>query len=140
MAHTTTSIDIAATPAQVWQLIGGFNSLPDWLPYIPSSSLSDGGRIRHLANPAGDVIVEQLEAYDNAARSYSYSYSILQAPFPATDYLSTLQVEPLAGSAGARATWSGRFTPVGVSEREVTDLFHGIYVAGLEALQQSLAK
>lgn len=138
MAHTTTSIDIAATPEKVWQLIGGFDSLPDWLPYIPSSTLSDGGRIRHLATPAGDVIVEQLEAYDNTARSYSYS--ILQAPFPATDYLSTLQVEPLAGGAGARVTWSGRFMPVGVSEQEVTDLFHGIYVAGLEALQQSLAK
>ncbi|PHV50653.1 hypothetical protein CSQ91_05655 [Janthinobacterium sp. BJB301] len=138
MAHTTTSIDIAATPAQVWQLIGGFNSLPDWLPYIPGSTLSAGGRIRHLANPAGDIIVEQLEAYDNAARSYSYS--ILQAPFPATDYLSTLQVSAIAGSDGARVTWSGRFTPVGVSEQEVTDLFHGIYVAGLEALQQSLAK
>ncbi|WP_215409212.1 SRPBCC family protein [Janthinobacterium sp. JC611] len=137
MAHTTTSIDIAATPAQVWQLIGGFNSLPDWLPYIPSSSLSDGGRIRHLANPAGDVIVEQLEAYDNTARSYSYS--ILQAPFPATDYLSTLQVSAIAGSDGARVTWSGRFTPVGASEQEVTELFHGIYVAGLEALQQTLA-
>jgi len=138
MAHTTTSIDIAATPAQVWQLIGGFNSLPDWLPYIPSSTLSDGGRIRHLANPVGDVIVEQLEAYDNAARSYSYS--ILQASFPVTDYLSTLQVSAIPGSDSARVTWSGRFTPVGVSEQEVTELFHGIYVAGLEALQQSLAK
>ncbi|WP_035818478.1 SRPBCC family protein [Janthinobacterium sp. RA13] len=138
MAHTTTSIDIAATPGQVWQLIGGFNSLPDWLPYIPSSTLIDGGRIRHLATPAGDVIVEQLEAYDNAARSYSYS--ILQAPFPARDYLSTLQVSAIPGSAGARVTWSGRFTPVGVSEQDVTELFHGIYVAGLEALQQSLAK
>ena len=137
MAHTTTSIAIAATPAQVWQLIGGFNGLPDWLPYIPSSTLSAGGRIRHLANPAGDVIVEQLEAYDNTARRYSYS--ILQAPFPASDYLSTLQVEPIAGSEHARVTWSGRFTPVGVSEQEVTDLFHGIYVAGLEALPQTLS-
>lgn len=138
MAHTTTSIDIAAAPAQVWQLIGGFNSLPDWLPYIPSSTLSAGGRIRHLANPAGDVIVEQLEAYDNTARSYSYS--ILQAPFPACDYLSTLQVSAIAGSQHARVTWSGRFTPVGVSDEEVTQLFHGIYVAGLEALQQALAR
>lgn len=43
MAHTTTSIDIAATPEKVWQLIGGFDSLPDWLPYIPNSTLSDGG-------------------------------------------------------------------------------------------------
>jgi hypothetical protein len=138
MAHTTTSIDIDATPAQVWQLIGGFNSLPDWLPYIPSSTLSEGGRIRHLANPAGEVIVEQLEAYDNAARSYSYS--IVQAPFPATDYLSTLQVSAIDGSEQARVSWSGSFTPVGVSEQEVTQLFHGIYVAGLEALQQSLRK
>lgn len=136
MASTTTSIDIAATPDQVWQLIGGFNCLPDWLPYIPSSTLSEWGRIRHLANPAGDSIVERLEAFDNTARSYSYS--ILQAPFPATDYLSTLQVAPVSGSDHARVTWSGRFTPVGVSEQEVTELFHGIYVAGLEALQQSL--
>ncbi|MFZ4875686.1 SRPBCC family protein [Janthinobacterium sp. Mn2066] len=138
MASTTTSIDIAATPAQVWQLIGGFNSLPDWLPYIPSSTLSEGGQVRHLANPAGETIVERLEAYDNAARSYSYS--ILQAPFPARDYRSTLQVNPIAGSDHARVIWSGQFTPVGVSEEEVTALFHGIYVAGLAALQQSLLK
>lgn len=35
MAHTTTSMEIFGSPEQVWQLIGGFNSLPDWLPYIP---------------------------------------------------------------------------------------------------------
>jgi len=138
MASTTTSIDIAATPEQVWQLIGGFNSLPDWLPYIPSSSLSEGGQVRHLANPAGQAIVERLEAYDNAARSYSYS--IIAAPFPAKDYRSTLQVDAITGSEHARVTWSGQFTPVGVSEQEVTALFHGIYVAGLAALQQSLLK
>ncbi|WP_300756779.1 SRPBCC family protein [Janthinobacterium sp.] len=138
MASTTTFIDIAATPEQVWQLIGGFNSLPDWLPYIPSSTLSEGGQVRHLANPAGQAIVERLEAYDNAARRYSYS--IIAAPFPAKDYRSTLQVDAITGSEHARVTWSGEFTPVGVSEEEVISLFHGIYAAGLEALQQSLRK
>ncbi|MGC0379638.1 hypothetical protein RKD28_007154 [Streptomyces sp. SAI-229] len=24
-------------PEQVWELIGGFHSLPDWLPYIPET-------------------------------------------------------------------------------------------------------
>lgn len=138
MASTTTFIDIDATPEQVWQLIGGFNSLPDWLPYIPSSTLSEGGQVRHLANPAGEAIVERLEAYDHAARSYSYS--IIKAPFPASNYRSTLQVSAIAGGEQARVTWSGQFTPVGVSEEEVTALFHGIYVAGLAALQQSLHK
>jgi len=138
MASTTTHIDIDATPDQVWQLIRGFNSLPDWLPYIPASTLSEGGSVRHLANPAGEAIIEQLEKYDHAGRSYSYS--ILQAPFPATDYLSTLQVEGIDGGERSRVTWSGQFSPVGVSEDEITALFHGIYTDGLAALQQSLTK
>jgi len=46
MAHAFASTDISASADQVWQLIGGFGSLPDWLPYISKSELSegDGGR------------------------------------------------------------------------------------------------
>lgn len=138
MASTTTSIEIDATPDRVWNLIKGFNSLPDWLPYIPASTLSEGGSVRHLANPAGEAIVERLEKYDHAARSYSYS--ILQAPFPATDYLSTLQVDGIDGGSGSRVTWPGQFTPVGVSDDEVAALFHDIYSDGLSALQQTLTR
>ena len=136
MASTTTFIDIEATPDRVWHLIKGFNSLPDWLPYIPASTLSEGGSVRHLANPDGEAIIERLEQYDHAARSYSYS--ILQAPFPATAYLSTIKVDGIDGGAGSRVTWSGQFTPVGVSDEEITALFHGIYTDGLSALQQTL--
>src|SRR6478735_6841559 len=73
MAHTTTSIKISASPGQVWQLIGGFDSLPNWLPYIPSSEVSEGGRVRHLANPDGDTIVERLEVFNDKERYYTYS-------------------------------------------------------------------
>ncbi|KOQ38438.1 SRPBCC family protein, partial [Achromobacter xylosoxidans] len=41
MAQASASITLPATPDRVWQLIGGFDSLPDWLPYIPSSELSE---------------------------------------------------------------------------------------------------
>lgn len=138
MASTTTFIDIDATPDRVWNLIKGFNSLPDWLPYIPASMLSEGGSVRHLANPAGEAIIERLEKYDHAARSYSYS--ILQAPFPATAYLSTLNVDGIDGDSRSRVTWSGQFTPVGVSDDEIAALFHGIYSDGLSALQQTLSR
>jgi hypothetical protein len=131
MATASAFIDIPATTDQVWQLIGGFNSLPDWLPFIPQSELSEGGRVRSLQTADGAVVVERLEAFDNAGKTYSYS--ILQAPFPATDYLATIRVE--AQGQGARVTWSGRFTPVGVSNKEVEDLFAGIYQGGLEALR-----
>jgi hypothetical protein len=131
MATASAFIDIPATTDQVWQLIGGFNSLPDWLPFIPKSELSEGGRVRSLQTADGAVVVERLEAFDNAGKIYSYS--ILQAPFPATDYLATIRVE--AQGQGARVTWSGRFTPVGVSDEEVVALFTGIYQGGLEALR-----
>ncbi|MEH6939806.1 SRPBCC family protein [Bacillus sp. JJ664] len=137
MANTTVTMVIPASPKQVWQLIGGFNSLPDWLPYIPNSELSEGGRVRHLANPDGDAIVERLEAFNDKAQYYTYS--ILEAPFPVTNYQSTLRVGGHNGSKETLVEWSGTFTPIGVTEEEVISLFHGIYQDGLEALKSAFS-
>ncbi|PLN13304.1 hypothetical protein CWM87_31155, partial [Klebsiella pneumoniae] len=90
MATTTISIEISASVDQVWQLMGGFDSLPDWLPFIPKSMVSEGGRVRTLTTSDGGTVIERLEAFDNRQRSYSYS--IIQAPFPVVDYLSTIAV------------------------------------------------
>lgn len=135
MANTITSIRISASPEEVWQLIGGFDSLPDWLPYIPSSKVTEGGRVRHLANPDGDAIVERLENFNDKERYYTYS--IMKAPFPVTDYLSTIQVKEDTDGKSSLVEWSGSFTPVGASDQEAIDLFHGIYKDGLEALQKA---
>ncbi|MCX5559791.1 SRPBCC family protein [Streptomyces sp. NBC_00038] len=137
MATTTASIDVPASPDRTWQLIGGFDSLPDWLPYIPTSELSEGGRVRSLRAEDGGVIIERLEAFDNTARTYTYS--ILQAPFPVTGYLSTLTVHTVPGQDTARVEWSGTFTPNGVTDEEAIALFHGIYSDGLDALHRTLA-
>lgn len=135
MANTKVTMEIPASAKQVWNLIGGFNSLPDWLPYIPSSELSEGGRVRSLANPDGDAIVERLEAFNDKERFYTYS--IIEAPFPATNYQSTLRVHEHSDSNKSVVEWSGSFTPVSVSDDVVIDLFHGIYKDGLEALRQA---
>ncbi|GGC66568.1 SRPBCC family protein [Undibacterium terreum] len=135
MSSTTASIEIAATPDQVWQLIGGFDSLPNWLPYIPRSELSHGGRVRRLETPAGDVIIERLQSFNEKERYYSYS--IMQAPFPASNYVSMLRVREANDNKGSLVEWSGSFTPVGVSDEEVTQLFHGIYTDGLDALKKN---
>ena len=137
MGKASSSVDLSLPAGDVWKLIGGFGSLPDWLPYIPKSELLEGGRVRKLANPDGDAIVERLVAFDNAARSYSYA--ILKAPFPVTDYLSTLKVVDTGGHT-CRVEWSGHFTPAGVSDQEVSKLFQGIYDDGLKALVSKLKK
>lgn len=136
MAQASVTITLPVTPDRVWQLIGGFDSLPDWLPYIPKSELSEGGRVRRLVNPDGDAIVERLEAFDHSARSYSYS--ILEAPFPVTGYRSTLRVVGIDGDQASRVEWSGQFTPAGVSDEDASRLFEGIYRDGLKALEATL--
>ena len=131
MPTASATIDIPASADQVWQLIGGFNTLPDWLPLITKSELSEGGRVRSLQTADGGVIIERLQTFDNAARTYSYT--IEQAPFPASDYLATIKVEDQG--QGARVKWSGRFNAVGVSDEEVVALFNGTYQGGLDALR-----
>jgi hypothetical protein len=135
-ARASATIDIPASPEQVWKLIGGFNSLPDWLPYIPKSELSDGGRVKHLANPNGQRIVERLEEFDNSGRSDTYS--ILEAPFPVKEYLSTLRVQGADGG-GARVEWSGEFTPNRVSNQEASRVFQSIFDDGLKALANAFS-
>jgi hypothetical protein len=126
-------IEIPVPADQVWKLVGGFNSLPDWLPLIVKSEPSDGGRVRHLQTADGGVVVERLQSFDNVGRSYSYT--IEESPFPVSAYLATLQVEPLSESS-AKVTWSGVFTPAaGTTEQAVEELFAGVYSGGLEALR-----
>ncbi|MEU6825975.1 SRPBCC family protein [Streptomyces atriruber] len=138
MASTSVSRTVPASPQQVWDLIGGFDALPDWLPYIPESTALEGGRVRRLTNPDGEVIVERLVGFDEAGRHYSYA--ILDAPFPVTGYVSTLRVHPVAGRDDiAEVQWSGRFTPDGVTDDEAADLFAGIYRDGLAALHKKLS-
>jgi hypothetical protein len=137
MAQAAATLDLAIPADRVWALIGGFGSLPDWLPNIPRSELEEGGRVRRLTASDGVVIIERLIAFDHLGRSYSYA--ILQSPFPVTDYLSTLRVQERNGGSGSRVEWSGRFTPNGVSEEEAASVFQRIYEDGLAALGDRLA-
>ncbi|CRM41809.1 Polyketide cyclase / dehydrase and lipid transport [Pseudomonas sp. 22 E 5] len=126
-------IEIPVSADTVWQLVGGFNSLPDWLPLIAKSEPGEGGRLRHLTTADGGTIVERLQTFDNVARTYSYT--IEASPFPVSAYLATLQVEALTDTS-AKVTWSGVFTPTAdITEEAAQELFTGVYQGGLEALR-----
>ncbi|MFC9623912.1 SRPBCC family protein [Streptomyces sp. NPDC056930] len=137
MASTSVSRIVPASPDKVWSLIGGFDALPDWLPYIPESTPLEGGRVRRLKNPNGEVIIERLVDFNEAERHYSYA--ILQAPFPVNGYVSTIRVHTVPGRDDiAEVQWSGRFNPDNATDNEVVDLFTGIYRDGLDALHKTL--
>lgn len=134
MATAQACIDLHINADRIWQLIGGFDTLPDWLPFVPQSALSEGGRVRTLKSIDGDTIIERLLDFNEAGRSYSYT--ILQGSAPVRDYQSTLRV--VSTSEGAQVHWSGSFVPVGISEAEASAMFATIYQDGLAALKQTL--
>lgn len=132
MATASASLNLPVSADKVWQLVGGFLALPDWLPFIATSEPAEGGRIRKLTTEDGASITERLQTFDDQARTYSYS--ITEGPFPVTDYLATLQVTDV-GDNQTQVVWSGRFTPNGTTDAEASALFQGIYEGGLEALK-----
>ncbi len=131
MASAKAALYLPIPPDEIWQLIGGFGSLPDWVPGVTQSQFTDGGRIRHLHAPAGQSFVEQLEAYDRPTRRYSYS--IVTSPISVTNYLATIAVTPTSNS-GSQIEWSATFTPVEISSTEAESIFSGIFSAGLKGL------
>jgi hypothetical protein len=137
MASARATINLIVPPDEVWDLIGGFGSLPDWMPNIRMTSLSQGGRVRHLNTPDGLTMVERLERYD--LRGRTYSYSILQAPFPVADYLSKLTVTATDVDKGSHVEWAATFAPKGVSNEDAHNLFQGIFSDGLRALTNKYA-
>jgi len=132
MSSTKVTVDVSVPPGEIWQLIGGFGSLPDWVPDVSQSELGDGGRIRRLHDPQGHTFVERLERYDSAA--HSYSYSIVKSPVPVSDYMSTIAVTPIEEGERSRVEWSSVYTPVGISEKQADEIFQGLYATGLKAL------
>jgi hypothetical protein len=132
MASASATIRVAVPASDVWQLVGGFLALPDWLPLIARCEAAEGGRLRELTTADGAVIIEKLQTFDDANRNYSYS--ILEGPFPVTNYLATIQVTAISDQE-TEVTWSGSFTPDGVTDAEAESLFDGVYRGGLDALK-----
>jgi hypothetical protein len=132
MTKAYASIELDRSADDIWQQVGGFGSLPDWLPPIVESELSEGGRVRTLTDVNGGVIVERLLAFSDEERSYRYS--ILQGPAPISDYVATLRVTAM-GESRARVEWFSTFTPVGISEADAASMFNELYAGGLAAIK-----
>jgi hypothetical protein len=132
MAKAAASIDIPVSPDEIWELMGGFGSLRDWMPYIPGLELIEGGRVRRFTTPDHSGFTERLLTFDQVGRSYSYT--IIKSPIPVTDYLSTLRVGSINGGKGSHVAWTGEFMPKGVSDDQVVAIFRDIYEGGLASL------
>ncbi len=137
-ASLSRSVDVDATPSQVWSLNGPFCSISDWHPAVGSCTL-DGNDppTRTLVTRDGrTTFVEPQVARSDEAHVYAYTFK--SSPFPVQHYIGTIRVVPGQGG-GATVIWRGVYAPDPGREQEANDDFAAIYEAGLAAIQARFA-
>jgi len=138
MPRPYASAVIPAAADDVWALIRDFNGLPGWHPAIAESSMDSGapaevGSVRRLVLGDGGVVVELT--LDDADRSYTYL--ILEGPFPVRRYVSRIRVAPVTDTGRAFVEWRSDYDADGGDEATLSETFAGgVYGSGLAALQQ----
>ena len=68
----------------------------------------------------------------------TFTYAMLDSPFPFTDYVATVRLAELAENRTA-IEWTSTFEPRGVSAAEATETIQGIYRMFVARLKMTLA-
>jgi ligand-binding SRPBCC domain-containing protein len=142
------SVTINAPADKVWATVKDFDSLDKWHPGIAKDEIVKGtnnkpGAVRALSIKDGPVIKEQLISFSDSKTSFTYK--IIDSPFPIKDYVSTLHVK--ANKDGSTLVrWSGTFKrknpvdnpPDAESDAAGVKLITGVYQGGLANAKKML--
>jgi len=133
MTTVRETVSLNASPAEIWSVIGDFDSLDSWHPAVDASeTVQDGAaKIRHLTLGDGSKIVERLDSHDDEARTYVYSI-VDAGPLPVQNYQSVLEVS--GDGASSQVTWSSEFEAHGAPEADAQAAISGVYTGGFAAL------
>jgi hypothetical protein len=131
MLQFSHQVDLLAKPAEVWSLVGQFDST--WSPLIASLRTTGAGlgQLREIETVDGKTIVERLDSLDTASKTLTYT---MLSGVPAKPYTGKIQVVP--SGAGSRVTWSVDYRPSGQGELIVRLIIQTLIERSLNALQE----
>jgi len=138
MLEVWLSVSVGAPAQDVWAVVGNFNGLPDWHPWVEASVLEPaaggiGRRVTIVGGTAGRrELTERLVSFD--ARRREWAYTIVAGPTTFADYVGRIRVKR-AGAATCRVEYAGRFTAApGNTDAQATERVRTFWQAGLENL------
>ena len=123
------SVDLAASPDQVWAIVGQFGGI--WHPLIASIKLtSEGvGQLRRIETIDGKEIIERLEDMDNSQRLYRYTNV---SGLGVVDYTGTFDLKPKG--SGSSVEWRVQFLADNQPTLIVKVIVETLMKTGFEAL------
>ena len=145
ITRVSDSAIILASPETIWKTMRDFNNIALWHTDVRSSQIEDGGsgdqvgavRFLHLQN--GAPVRELLTALSDKDRTYSYS--IIESPFPLLYHSSTVSLMPVEGGSKTLMTWYVEFTvKEGDASLLAAAIHKGVILAGFQGLAKFIAK
>jgi hypothetical protein len=131
--ESSVTMTSSMSPDALWKKVGDFCGIATWHPAIEKCVLSADGKQRTLSVKGGGTVVEALEKWDDANRSYTYT--ILSGPLPVANYHSTISVG--ADPKGSALKWMGKYDAKGAPDAESKKTMDGVYEAGAKSLTGS---
>ena len=126
------------------RLFRRFDAVADWLPFVKSSPIEDGGDptrvgcVRVLTQKDGEVFREVLVVLSDAERFYSYTF--VGSPIPVRNHRTTLRVLPITDGDHSYVEWSSRFEIDPEHEMQLVEMMNQNFLAGLRALAEKFRR
>lgn len=138
MLELRMSVELASSAGKVWEVVGNFNGLPNWHPWVTGSTLEPaaGGIGRRVIIDGGKAgpreLTERLISFDSTSRQYEYT--IIAGPAPFKDYIGRFSITP-NGTERCKFDYYARFLPAsGFTETDATERISTFYEAAIKNL------
>jgi uncharacterized protein YndB with AHSA1/START domain len=133
MATINNTIDIKATPDEVWAVLADMPATRQWLPGVVAARMDGDVRICEMVD--GQQVCEKIS--DISAEQRSFRFEHVRVPLPVQRSGGTFTV--IAGSDPHTATVTVRTTfepldPTGVAQ--LSGMVHGAFQQSLESLRR----
>jgi hypothetical protein len=139
MAKVSEATKLYIPAARVWDTIGRFADIDSWHPMVLGADAggTDSRPERRLDLGDTEKLVERLDAHDDGAMTYRYSFQ--QGPLPVAELTAELRVHADDASS-CTIHWSADLEPDGDTPRaQAVQEIQTYFRRGLEHLRFTLA-
>ena len=127
---------IAASADDVWAILSDFGGIKVGGPIQSFEIEGEGvGAVRTIGMSGGQV-VERLDIFDPASRTFAYSILNEDCPLPVSAYSAKVVVSE--DDQGCTVEWRGEFDVKGGDEEAACKVVRGIYAGGIAGARKSL--
>jgi hypothetical protein len=135
MVNLKNSIEIGATPDEVWSILSNLRRSPEYVPGIISAQMEGLTRVCLDAN--GNEIREELQYYSVQERTYSLRH--IRVPLPVSQSQMRFSVQPHAQKSRVTLTWEFNFLDPAMQE-QLQPMIDGSAKMTLEQLKTLVEK